>query len=89
MEREKVWVLTICEDGEYGDVFVHLFRNKESAIEYVLDGIREDMDNGGYASAEAFNMELKRAKEELDENNCWHDGRNGLDYDLDEKELED
>ncbi len=40
MTKEKIWVLTICEDGDGGDVFVHLFRKKESAIQYVLDGVQ-------------------------------------------------
>ena len=87
MEKEKIWVLTVIDDD--GDVFVHLFHKRESAIKYVIAGIEEDKDNGRYASEGAFKNTLESAKNYLNERGCWHDGRNGLDYDIEERELED
>ena len=99
MEKERIWVLTVIEDGEHGDVFTHLFRKKESAIEYVLDGLKVDYENGDLESedeyrpmnADEFKCMMEKASHALDDSGCWHEsiGSTGYDFDIDEKELED
>ena len=86
---EKIWVLTVAEDGDGADVYTRLFRSKESAIRRVLDGLEVDWIAGLYKSTDDCRKAKDDARRSLEENNCWYDKVCHLDFDLDEQELED